>query len=218
MKNVNFENVQELLDRGNKPKEVFDYVEADFSDGYALVELNGKWNFINKNGNLLSDEWFDNVGDFYEGFAWVKLNDKYNFIDVKGKLLSPNQWFDDCWNFNDGFAYVKLNGKCNFIDENGKILSPNQWFDDCWSFQEGFAKVRLNGKPNYIDENGNLYDKNKASLEQQKDKETIENKKRIYVVLSDKEYIDCFDNPYDAMVCVVQKQNTGIIEVVEKIF
>jgi hypothetical protein len=183
MENVTFENAQELLDKGKKPKEVFDYCEK-----------------------------------FYEGFACVELNRKWNYIDKYGKIAFPNQWFEDCGRFSEGFACVKINGKWNYIDKYGKIVFPNQWFDYCWSFNEGLARVRLNGKPNYIDRNGNLYDKNKVSLEQQKDKETTENKKRIYIVLSDKEYIDSFDNPYDAMVCVVQKQNTGEIEVVEKVF
>ena len=46
-----FDEVQELLDSGKNPKEIFSDV-YDFKDGFAAVKLNGKWNFINKNGQL----------------------------------------------------------------------------------------------------------------------------------------------------------------------
>ena len=70
-----FDEVQELLDSGKKPVKVFDVVD-NFSEGFAAVKLNGKWNFLNKEGKLLSNQWFDVVDSFCEGFAGVRLNNK----------------------------------------------------------------------------------------------------------------------------------------------
>ena len=92
-----------------------------FSEGFAHVELNGKYNFIETKGKLLSEQWYDWVGDFSEGFAAVELNGKWNFIDTKGKLLSEHR-YDDTWNFHEGFAQVKLDGKWHKIDTEGKIV------------------------------------------------------------------------------------------------
>ena len=150
---IPFDEAQELLDAGTPPEEIFQYV-GDFSEGFARVSLNGKWNFIDKNCKLLSNTGFDNACKFSEGVAIVVLNDKYNFIDRNGKFLS-NTGFDGVGDFSEGFARVQLNGKYNFIDKNGKFLS-NMGFDYMWNFSEGFALVQLNGKYNFIDRNGKL--------------------------------------------------------------
>ena len=146
-------NTQKMLDDGTPLNEIFDYV-GDFSRGLALVELNGKWNYIDTDGKLLSEKWFDYVGYFSEGFANVQLNGKLNFIDTEGKLRS-NQWFDYVDDFIEGVARVKINGKYNFIDTEGKLLSE-QCFDYVGDFSEGFDRVRLNGKWNFIDTEGKL--------------------------------------------------------------
>ena len=147
-----FDEVQGLLDSGKKPETVFDYVD-NFSDGFAKVELNNKYNFINREGRLLSNQWFDDAYSFRYGFAGIKLNDKWNFINREYRLLS-NQWFDDVvGDVSDGFAKVYLNHKYNFINREGRLLS-NQWFDAAGDFSEGFAKVYLNHKWNFINIEG----------------------------------------------------------------
>ena len=138
-----FDEVQGLLDSGKQPEDIFDFV-WDFINGFARVELNDKWNFINQEGKLISNQWFDDVWGFYKGFAKVLLNNKRNFINQEGRLIS-NQWFDYADNFNNGFALVELNNKRNFINKEGKLIS-NQWFDDALSFNRGSALVKLNGK------------------------------------------------------------------------
>ena len=129
----------------------FDYV-GKVNDGFAAVKLNGRCNFINTEGQILSNQWFEYVRDFKEGFAKVKLNGKYNFINAKRQFLSK-QWFDMAWEFNEGFAAVQLNDKWNFINPEGRILSE-QWFDNADLFNDGFAGVKLNGKWNFINIEG----------------------------------------------------------------
>ena len=138
----------------------YDYV-GNFSNGYARVKLNNKWNFIDTQGKLVSpNQWFDGVGNFCSGYAKVKLNNKYNFIDTQGKLLSPNQWFDDVSIFTNGYAKVELNGKWNLINTQGNMVSPNQWFDLTSNFSNGYARVKLNNKYNFIDVQGKLVSPN----------------------------------------------------------
>ena len=167
---IMFDEVQDLLDSGKKPEEIFKSV-GDFSDGFADVLLNNKYNFININVQLLSNQWFDYAYNFSDGFAKVKLNGEWNFINTNAQFLS-NQWFERVGRFSDGFVWIQLNNKYNFIDTNGQLVS-NQWFDDVYSFDDGFADVKLNGKWNLIDAKGNLYDENKKLI---KKNETNENK------------------------------------------
>ena len=131
--------------------EEYDCVEG-MGEEPAWVELNGKLNYRNQEGRLLSNQWFDYVWDFCAGFALVKLNGKCNFINTEGKLLS-NQWFDGGGEFHDGFAWVYLNRKSNYINMEGKLLS-NQWFDGVCYFLGGFAAVLLDGKWNFLNQEG----------------------------------------------------------------
>ena len=137
-------------------------VVGNFYNGYATVELNGKWNLVDTQGKLVSpNQWFDLTSNFYNGYATVKLNGKWNLINTQGKLVSPNQWFDWIDNFHDGYARVILNNKYNFIDTRGKLVSPNQWFDYVVDdFSNGYAIVELNNKCNFIDTRGKLVSPN----------------------------------------------------------
>ena len=135
----------------------FDKIYNFNKNGFARVELNKKYNFIDVNGNLLSKQWFDDIDNFDKnGLAKVMLKGKLNLIDINGKLVYQ-QWFDWIDNFNeDGFAQVMLNKKYNLIDVNGKLVSK-QWFDYVYNFNKnGIARVRLNKKYNLIDVNGKL--------------------------------------------------------------
>lgn len=113
------DNCIRRLANGEDPYDVFDDID-DFNDGFAAVQLFGKFNFINTHGELLCNEWFDYCDDFSEGFAAVELFGKWNFINTRGELLC-NEWFDLCYYFDNGFAKVKLNGRAFMIDTKGQL-------------------------------------------------------------------------------------------------
>ena len=129
-----------------------------YSDGFARVQnCERQYNFIDKDGKLLSEQWFYWVGDFHDGFARVKRKDSlYNLITKDGKLLS-DEWFEWIGDFYDGFAKVqRAYEKYNYIDKNGKLLS-NEWFKWLDLFHEGFARVRRKDYLyNYIGANGKI--------------------------------------------------------------
>lgn len=127
---------------------------GEFRDGLAGVRLNGKCNFIDTEGNILSNQWFDEAYEFDNGLAEVQLNGKSNLIDTEGNLLS-DQWFNRVDYFIDGVAKVQSHGKYNFIDPEGNLLS-DIWFDVASSFYDGFSNIQLNGKFNFIDTEGNM--------------------------------------------------------------
>ena len=148
-----FDEVQPMLDNGVSPKDIFEFV-GHFNDGYAKVKLNNKWNFVDTNGKLISNTWFDRVDIFYDGYARVNLYGKCNLIDKNGKCISDT-WFDWVDDFEDGYTTVKSGNKWNFVDTNGKLIS-NTWFDMVDNFYNGYAKVQLNNKLNFVDTNGKL--------------------------------------------------------------
>ncbi|ECR3642583.1 WG repeat-containing protein, partial [Campylobacter coli] len=58
-----------------------------FWEGLAGVKLNGKWGFIDKNGEFAIKPNFDDAWYFREGLAKVGLNGKYGLIDKSGKIV-----------------------------------------------------------------------------------------------------------------------------------
>ena len=125
-----------------------------FSEGLAVVELNGKYGFIDKSGKVVIPIKYDDAWSFSEGLAEVSLNWKYGFIDKSGKVIIPIK-YDYAWSFSEGLAKVTLNWKYGFIDKSGKVIIPIK-YDDAWAFSEGLAKVKLNGKWGFIDKTGKV--------------------------------------------------------------
>ena len=127
-----------------------------YSEGFARIRTcERQYNFITKDGKILSEQWFAWVDDFKDGFAVVKNEDYvYNFIDKKGKILSE-KWFEKAFDFNEGFAVVeKTIGLRNYIDKDGKLLS-DEWFENAHSFHDGLAKVQRSYKQyNFINKQG----------------------------------------------------------------
>jgi len=59
--------------------------------GMQLVVSNlGKYNYVNQNGELVSDTWFDSAGDFCMGangaVAYTKIGDKWYIMNTEGDL------------------------------------------------------------------------------------------------------------------------------------
>lgn len=141
------------IDHLFKYRTEFDVV-GKVNDGFAVVKLNRRCNFINTERQFLSKQWFDMAWEFNEGFAAVQLNNKWNFINPEGRILSK-QWFDTVRSFNNRFAIVELNDKCNIINTEGQIVSK-QWFDWIGNFNDEFARVKLNGIWNFINTEGQI--------------------------------------------------------------
>ena len=61
-----------------------------WSDGFAKVQRgDGKYNYIDKQGKILSEEWFRWAGIFYNGFADVeRTNGEQAKIDKNGNIVS----------------------------------------------------------------------------------------------------------------------------------
>lgn len=154
MSNIKFEEVQGLLDDGKEPEEVFNWVDWD-AEGFRVVELDGKHNYLDENNKILSpDLWFDIANSFRYKLGVVTLNGKDNYIKPDGTLLFEH-WFDNCHKFYEGFAVVNNDYKWNYINEKGKFLSDT-WFDYCSGFNNGLGMVTLKDKCNLIKPDGTL--------------------------------------------------------------
>ena len=53
-----------------------------FQDGYAPVKKDGKWAYIDKNGNEVTDFIFDDASMLYSGYAYVRYDGYYGVLNI----------------------------------------------------------------------------------------------------------------------------------------
>ena len=142
----------------------FDRV-GDFSEGFAAVKKDGKWEYINTKGEQIIAYEFDGARNFNEGFAAVKKDGKWEYINSKGEQIIAYE-FDGARNFKEGFAAVVKDHKWGYINTKGEQIVEFK-FDDTRGFHEGFAMVKKDGKWGCINTKGCfvIFDESKNEIE-----------------------------------------------------
>lgn len=126
-----------------------------FSDGLAMVMIDGKCGYIDTTGAEVVPVKYAGGSDFSEGLAAVYLDGRNRYVDTTGKeVLVLN--YDGAYSFSDGVAAVTLNGKLGFIDKTGKEVVPIK-YDlvreyQTWMphFSDNMAPVEFNGIWGYV--------------------------------------------------------------------
>lgn len=96
----------------------------EYSNGYAAVNKNGLWGFINKNGEKICLFKYDEVSNFENNRALVKKNNRYGFINETGNEIIPLQ-FEEAYSFSNGLAIVAFKGNL-YCGADGAELEFNK--------------------------------------------------------------------------------------------
>jgi hypothetical protein len=127
------------------------------NEGWAKVQKNGKYLWIDTNGNKAIELTQDitNLAHFKNGFARVTIGEKWGFINKKGEVKVPII-YDLLTDFEPfGLAVVKAGTQYGLIDTNGKYaLTPN--YEAIENFKNGFFSIKKNGKVGFADRNGRV--------------------------------------------------------------
>ena len=122
-------------------------------EGFGIIEIEGKYGYIDKNKNLVIKAVYDDAYPFYNGNAPAKMNGKWGLIDKKGKYIIEPE-YDDIEAFHEGLALVELHGKNGYINRQGEMVIP-MVYDQASVFQDGQAIVSFDGKSFFhIDKQG----------------------------------------------------------------
>lgn len=131
----------------------YDYV-SQYNYGIACAEKDGETFYIDKAGNRVWDETYEDIRVFQEELGAVKIDDQWGFIALNGDVMVPCQ-YDDVKSFVGGMAAVKEKGKWGFIDKNGNLVAECR-YDEVRDFQEGYAAVSEDGKWGFLNEDGTV--------------------------------------------------------------
>jgi len=105
----------------------------DFQEGLASIRYYGeKGEFsdmrvgcIDKQGRVVIDPVFSNIGPFSEGLAYATMTPagKFGYIDRTGKIVIEMK-FDWPGSFSNGVAQVQIDNRDSYIDKTGKYIWP----------------------------------------------------------------------------------------------
>ena len=107
---------------------IYDFT-GNFYNGYARVNLNNKWGFIDRKGDFMILPKFQSIGNFSEGLAAVKHNNLWGYLDKNGRVVIDFK-FDIAYQFKNGQAKTMVNGSIIFIDKNGDLVKAEQERDN----------------------------------------------------------------------------------------
>jgi hypothetical protein len=123
-------------------------------DELAAVQIDNKWGFINKSGEIVIAPIYVSVYSFSEGLAGVAVKggnsyfDDWGFIDKKGMIIIEPH-YKSVKPFSEGLAAVSNEGdmqyrKYGYIDMTDKIVIPIQ-YTTAGYFKNGTAQVEVGG-------------------------------------------------------------------------
>jgi serine/threonine protein kinase len=149
----------------------FDYV-GTFHEGLALVRKNGKYGYVDVNGQIKISIKYKEAYSFNNGKALVLLGEESFYINKYGQRInaennseneakvsetnSQEDWkLDYSWVswFCEDLAVVKKAGKYGYVNQNGEIVISLK-YSDARIFVNGRARVRLNNETFYINKKG----------------------------------------------------------------
>lgn len=155
---IEYDEVGYNYDWQNK-KNGNDNIRWDYSV-LMSVSKNGKWGFINKNGELVTPLIYDSLDDMSHTDntpVWVCKDGRYGCVDTLGNYKVPLVYEDEIhfYNFISAPSRAKRNGKWGFINKIGEVTIPFK-FDSTRGFRDkaGLAQVSINGKFGYINLSG----------------------------------------------------------------
>ena len=101
----------------NKLKEErgYSWISDLFFEGLAMVTKDGKYGYINEEGEEVIPCKHNEAWDFSEGLAKVKKDGKWGYINKEGEEVIPCK-YDSVGDFSEGLAEVKKDGKEFKID------------------------------------------------------------------------------------------------------
>ena len=134
-----------------------------FSEGLTVVQVSGRFGYMNKSGAFAIRPQFQWATSFHEGLAsasmakpsgYIDSGKPFGYIDKNGLFVIKPQ-FENSLPFRHGVAQVKVGGKWGYINRQGEII-VKPLFERVGDFHGERARAVLDGKEVIIDKTGKV--------------------------------------------------------------
>ena len=126
-----------------------------FYDGLLMVELDGKFGYVNEKDEMKIAALYDQAQPFLEGSALVFSGSTYYLIDTSGKNLLSRQYDYLDRDPQTGFVFYRLGNKLGLLDNKGKKIT-DPLFDNIDTFSESLARYRSGSKHGFLNTKGEV--------------------------------------------------------------
>ncbi len=110
-----------------------------FFGGVGRVMRDGRWGYVDRDGNLVIACAYTDAFGFVDGRAPVQTADGWQLVDLAGKPVGPGG-LAEAGGFQDGRARVRQGDRWGYLDRDGGFaIAPA--FDWCADFADGRAPV-----------------------------------------------------------------------------
>jgi hypothetical protein len=131
---------------------------ANFSGGFAAVQHNGKWGFINTKGELVTQCKYNDANYFKNGVTWVlNANNEMGIVNMQGEPITPFMRKKPVSMIMGDLIMVEADKKYGYINTRGEEVIPCK-YHDAKPFSNRLAAV-MEGAYNewcFIDTRGNV--------------------------------------------------------------
>ena len=121
---------------------------------------NGKYGFVNKDGNFVIKPVYDKAGRFYNGFSIITLGNLKGYLSEDGEIIKPQ--FRLANPFHDGIALILTSdsNKYRYINKKGEFIEQDNSLTQRSFFNDGIGLAKKDNKYVLIDTNGNITETN----------------------------------------------------------
>ncbi len=134
----------------------YDQVIMSYNDDFSVVGLNGKFGYINEEGDEIIPLNYDAATIFEGGIAAVKMEEKWGVIDKSNEIVIDFK-YKIMRRYRNGYAVAKNNrGKWGMIDAQDKPHIPFKYQYLSPYNDENISIARFKKRYGLLDENGTI--------------------------------------------------------------
>ncbi|MGF1639161.1 MAG: WG repeat-containing protein [Cyclobacteriaceae bacterium] len=131
----------------NRFLEIFPMTEK-----FIGVKIDGKYGFVDVNGNLRIANRYEAIGSYENGYAPIKILGKWGYVDKRETLVVQPK-YDTVYGFVDDFCVVSQASRFGLIDKKGDLIIRPE-FDLIERLPQGGYMSLQDGKKGLIGSDG----------------------------------------------------------------
>ena len=130
----------------------YDWRDDFIFNGLIKVKLDGKYGFINKDGEEIIPCKYEDADNFPDGLVKVKSAEGWGFVNENGEEIISCK-YEDADDFFDGLARVQSKEGWGFVNKEGEEIIPCK-YEDAYAFEGGLSLVKSKEGYGFINNDG----------------------------------------------------------------